>query len=145
MNQKPVRLQLSRAKGFSLQALSRATNGLPAVNVARPSKWGNICSCRWPHACVHSPEFDNGPHWHGDPPACCVDLFRHCMERVAAGEPTTTGSMIVALEAMNGYPRINRMLQCLPEIRGKNLACWCAFNKPCHADVLLELANRQEG
>ena len=37
----PVRLRLSRAKGFNLQALSQATNGLPAVNVARPSKWGN--------------------------------------------------------------------------------------------------------
>jgi hypothetical protein len=24
---------------------------------------------------------------------------------------------------------------------GKNLACWCALNQPCHADVLLELAN----
>lgn len=38
---KPVRLQLSRRKGFDLQALSMATNGLPAVNVARPTKWGN--------------------------------------------------------------------------------------------------------
>ena len=27
------------------------------------------------------------------------------------------------------------------ELRGKNLACWCALNKPCHADVLLELVN----
>lgn len=26
------------------------------------------------------------------------------------------------------------------ELRGKNLACWCA-PEPCHADVLLELAN----
>jgi hypothetical protein len=38
---KPVRLQLSRKRGFNLQALSLETNGLPAVNVARPSKWGN--------------------------------------------------------------------------------------------------------
>lgn len=38
---KPVRLQLSRRKGFNLQELSMATNGLPAVNVARPSKFGN--------------------------------------------------------------------------------------------------------
>jgi len=37
----PVRLQLSRRKGYRLQALSRATNGLSAVNCARPSKWGN--------------------------------------------------------------------------------------------------------
>lgn len=27
------------------------------------------------------------------------------------------------------------------ELRGKNLACWCAPDKPCHADVLLEIAN----
>ena len=28
------------------------------------------------------------------------------------------------------------------ELRGKNLACWCRLDQPCHADVLLELANR---
>jgi hypothetical protein len=28
------------------------------------------------------------------------------------------------------------------ELRGKNLACWCALDEPCHADVLLELANK---
>ncbi len=27
------------------------------------------------------------------------------------------------------------------KLRGKNLACWCAKNSACHADVLLELAN----
>jgi hypothetical protein len=37
----PVRLQLSRRKGFDLQAASCATNGLDAVVVARPTKWGN--------------------------------------------------------------------------------------------------------
>ena len=26
-------------------------------------------------------------------------------------------------------------------LRGKNLACWCAQGQPCHADVLLEIAN----
>lgn len=35
----PVRLQLSRKKGFDLQAHSSAVNGLPAVNVARPTMW----------------------------------------------------------------------------------------------------------
>ena len=29
-------------------------------------------------------------------------------------------------------------------LRGKNLACWCPLDQPCHADVLLELANRPE-
>jgi len=27
------------------------------------------------------------------------------------------------------------------ELRGKDLACWCSLDGPCHADVLLELAN----
>jgi hypothetical protein len=29
----------------------------------------------------------------------------------------------------------------LTPLRGKNLACWCALNAPCHADALLRLAN----
>lgn len=28
----------------------------------------------------------------------------------------------------------------IEELRGKDLACWCALDVPCHADVLLELA-----
>lgn len=27
------------------------------------------------------------------------------------------------------------------ELRGKDLACWCPLDQPCHADVLLRLAN----
>jgi hypothetical protein len=30
----------------------------------------------------------------------------------------------------------------IEELRGKDLACWCPLDKPCHADVLLEIANR---
>ncbi|MEO8101920.1 MAG: DUF4326 domain-containing protein [Betaproteobacteria bacterium] len=26
-------------------------------------------------------------------------------------------------------------------LRGKNLACWCPIGTPCHADVLLKIAN----
>lgn len=27
------------------------------------------------------------------------------------------------------------------DLEGRNLACWCPIDQPCHADVLLELAN----
>jgi len=27
------------------------------------------------------------------------------------------------------------------ELAGKDLACWCPLSEPCHADVLLEIAN----
>ena len=29
----------------------------------------------------------------------------------------------------------------MQDLRGKNLACWCKLGDPCHADVLLEIAN----
>ncbi len=28
------------------------------------------------------------------------------------------------------------------ELRGKNLACFCPLDKPCHADILLKIANK---
>ena len=36
----------------------------------------------------------------------------------------------------------NNLLSCLHELRGKHVACWCPLDCPCHADVLLEFANR---
>lgn len=36
-------------------------------------------------------------------------------------------------------------IEAFQELRGKNLACWCSPDQPCHADVLLELANREQG
>lgn len=41
--------------------------------------------------------------------------------------------VIGRLENGTGYP--------LRELAGKDLACWCPLDQPCHADVLLELAN----
>ncbi len=41
-----------------------------------------------------------------------------------------------------GIPERKRIiLDDLHKLRGKNLACYCKEGNPCHADVLLELAN----
>ena len=91
MTARPVRLRLSRRKGFDLQALSRATNGLPAVNCARPGKWGN------PHTrdnsgsvpvvlryvCETLPLLDVAP-LRGKNLACWCSL---CRDHAAAGKP----------------------------------------------------------
>lgn len=105
----PVRLRLSRAKGFELQALSIATNGLPAVKVARPSRWGNPFKVGEDHSYYGGPGFEQGTAEQ------CVTLFA---EHLAAAR------LPVA------------------ELRGKNLACFCRLDAPCHADVLLALARR---
>lgn len=114
---KPVRLQLSRRKGFDLQALSQATNGLPASHVSRPGPWGN--------------PFVVGKQ--GDA-AYCVDLYKALLAGLlrVGRDPDTE-----ALEACRAFVSDH-----LAELRGRNLACWCKLGAPCHADVLLKLANR---
>jgi hypothetical protein len=36
------------------------------------------------------------------------------------------------------------MLDHLSDLTGRDLACWCPLDQPCHADVLIELANSVE-
>ena len=46
-------------------------------------------------------------------------------------------------DAINGPIGLHRALvrTLLAQLRGKNLACFCSLDAPCHADVWLELAN----
>ncbi len=46
----------------------------------------------------------------------------------------------------HGFERERQiLLKRLPQLRGFNLACFCPLDQPCHADVLLELANKEPG
>jgi len=38
--------------------------------------------------------------------------------------------------------RLVRKLEDVRELIGKDLACWCPLDEPCHADVLLKIARR---
>ena len=59
-----------------------------------------------------------------------------CAERIKAWYDAggKSGAFWVALAS--------RMPELLNMLKGKNLACWCPLDKPCHADVLLKLANK---
>lgn len=141
---KPVRIQLSRRKGFDLQAISRETNGLPAVTVARPGRWGNPFNLRaeshcWTALAVGFRADRAGRH------AASVELFRQWLSgqrafkyqgRIMAGRAVAAASPEITALTPPTAAEIRRKL------RGKNLAGWCAPDQPCHADVLLELANR---
>lgn len=49
----------------------------------------------------------------------------------------------MVLEAFRGLPvQSTDFDEWIAPLRGKNLACWCPTSAPCHADVLLEIANR---
>lgn len=43
-----------------------------------------------------------------------------------------------------GYRDNHSFEEFIAPLRGKNLACWCAEGEPCHADVLLKLANTED-
>ena len=65
-----------------------------------------------------------------------VDLYRRWL----------TGGKVNEMLAMflirpERRPPLLRHIQ--RDLAGKNLACWCALDEPCHADVLLEIANRR--
>lgn len=135
----PQRIQLSRAKGWRKPA--------GAIVVARPSRWGNwyvISSAgeQYAHYREHLP----------DPDALIVYAMdrhgRRTGERWAVGGDMTEARRLAvalyrrALEAT--YLEVDGALHrefYLGELRGHDLACWCPLDQPCHADVLLELAN----
>lgn len=86
-----------------------------AVVVARPSRWGNPWRV----------DASGGAAGRTAPTrAAAVAAFRH---------------MIEGGERVAGYPSIE---QIRAQLAGRDLACWCPLDQPCHADVLLEIANR---
>jgi hypothetical protein len=135
----PSRIQRSRAKGW------RMPEG--AVYVGRPTVFGNPWVCSWPYGCPKSPDYDHGHEPDGTPSMhCCQDVFREWLRQGVAGEPSRLigrgGGIRAALMAMTGNEARTKLVEALPRLRSKALACWCAVEgKPCHADVLLELAN----
>jgi hypothetical protein len=135
---RPVRLQITRHKGFNLHELSRSINGLPVVNVSRPGVWGN------PFA-VDRPGGPGGaiadPADASSSALRAVELYRAMIlgENTPDMFPTDARWLHQFRKTFgpNASPR-----EQVRTLAGKNLACWCGNFQPCHADVLLDLANR---
>lgn len=62
------------------------------------------------------------------------------------GNPYRIGTCFIAdaQSATEAFRANLPLSMALSELRGKDLACWCPLDAPCHADVLLELANSDE-
>lgn len=56
--------------------------------------------------------------------------------------PTSTPEAAVALFRDYLARRTEIVEEAREELKGRSLACWCPLGQPCHADVLLELANQ---
>ena len=57
------------------------------------------------------------------------------------------GNTLTRAEAVDAFRKLilarpHMIVQVRAKLRGKNLACWCPCDgQPCHADVLMEIAN----
>lgn len=124
--QRPERVQLRRVKGWRMPPNT--------MSVARPGRWGNpYYASKW------------------RPVSLCLALFRNTMNGV--WNPSTSERAPPAWQGYDCHRGFMRRIGYHPaeaavaELRGKNLACWCALTDahgnyvPCHADVLLSLAN----
>ena len=89
--------------------------------------------------------------WRLPPNTVCVSRpskwgnpFRVTDERTASECVHAFRIWLTVKHCHAGIPeRKQWMLEHLHELRGKHLACWCRPGAPCHADVLLELANKE--
>lgn len=57
---------------------------------------------------------------------------------------TKIADAAMAVEWFRWYRNV-APLKDIEELCGKDLACWCPLDQPCHADVLLELAAQRSG
>ncbi len=141
---KPQRIQLKRTKGFNLQEHSLSINGLSAVKVSRPTKWGNpfkvVGDMIYVHAgyrrTILSP-------W----VFLCSGELERCLQLY---EAVVTGKMNQAIDfakiRVDAATDIEYWIkhfekQKLSELKNKNLSCFCKPGEACHADVLLKIAN----
>jgi hypothetical protein len=119
----PQRIQRERTKGWKMPPNT--------VYVGRPTWFGN----------PFTPEQYWGAGYSGSlatATAACVQAYREWL----------TGARLThdwrAPPHFKGWLEACRedRVKSIPSLRGNNLACWCKSGEPCHADVLLELANK---
>jgi hypothetical protein len=134
----PERIQLRRTKGFRLREISPN-----AIVVSRPTIFGNPWT-----VCL-----ENG-YWQvyylGDK-RCWTPLLLHSRAeaqaiavqyfRVWLKYNIVVGHTRPQLQRMS--PQRTAIRGMLPVLAGRDLACWCPLDQPCHADVLIELANQE--
>jgi hypothetical protein len=117
----PKRVQLSRAKGWRMPENT--------VKVTRPGPWGN------PFVVWYGADAFGVDRWHVSHGSCHWQAESKEVATVMAVQKhehwlrSWLADQIVAPHHV------------LHELRGKNLACWCAAGSPCHADTLLRYAN----
>lgn len=121
----PIRVQRKRSRGWKMPENT--------VYVGRPGVWGN--PFRVGGYYKRGERAGNGLRW----------VFVEAAEGHQDPTYTKIASKAQAVEWFRWYQSTKsdvEIEQMRAALRGKNLACWCPLNQPCHGDVLLEIANQ---
>lgn len=113
------RFQRRRVKGYRMPDNT--------ASVCRPGPWGNPYTVG-----VLREDVPGHPFW------CVLRGPRN----IPAGSREQAVKLAVRAFRLWCLLRLRKEPNWLAPLRGKNLACFCDVDAPCHADVLLELANR---
>lgn len=133
LDTQPRRIQRRRLKGW------RAPDG--AVYVGRGSKWGNPCTQ------VRMPALD-GSEWEREGRLGKASGQHHAFVHP---DKTITSHLVLDATREQAVAMYRRWLDERPslveaaraELPGRDLMCWCPPDEPCHADLLLAVANEE--
>lgn len=144
----PERIQRKRTKGW------RKPEG--AIYVGRGTKWGNpfvlgAAQVRMPARDGSDWEYEGRLHkTSGERHFYCTGTDAHGMPVGTwhqAEDATATQCVELFRDYVTGNPaRLNyqhkpMVKEIRDQLAGKDLMCWCPLDQPCHADMLLEIAN----
>lgn len=125
----PQRIHRQRAKGWRMPPNTRS--------VTRPGRFGN------PFYIIN----EEGSPWISDHRDKSMPVLNDVAAELLGLRLGERGDFFGWDEAERGVVELFKceVLPTLPveELRGMNLACFCKLDCPCHADVLLEAANRR--
>lgn len=121
MTEAPNRIQLRRTKGW------RKPTG--AIVVSRPARWGNPFQLDMLGRDLAVLLYSDLIRGVFNP-----NRLNHLPDAVFY---PIADAKTAFLRKLGGHP--TELVR--SELAGHDLACWCSLDQPCHADVLLEVAN----
>lgn len=125
----PQRIQRRRTKGWRMPENT--------VYVGRGSRWGNPYKVGAQHPGIALAVVE--------PQRVCLALAGLSRVRDRADAVYRFSWLLAPVENRADLPAYPSLAEIKAELAGKNLACWCPLDTPCHADVLLEIANLFDG
>lgn len=136
MAEQPYGVQLRRTAGWRMPPNT--------MSVARPHRWGNPIRVVLGQM-VHSGDFDDDGNIIEMGPWCCklhpdrdagwwFDTKREAQQKAV-------DLFELRLTTSKDPHWVGLRERIIPDLRWKNLACFCGLDDPCHRNVLLRLAN----